>query len=113
MVPIANATVLVPELRGVLSGELRGCFLAFRSVPGVAQGQKVSDRHAHWRNLILVFADAEMGRILRRTGKDRFFQFGIDPVVSTNPRKVVGTRGGVKDQDLTPYLLEKRGGVVA
>jgi len=29
--------------------------------------------------------------------------------VSTKPPKVMGTRGGVKDEDLTQYLLEKRG----
>jgi len=58
--------------------------------------------------MTLVFADAEMGRILKRTGKDRFFQFGIDPVVSKKAPKVMGTRGGVKDEDLTPYLLERR-----
>jgi hypothetical protein len=82
--------------------------LLFGLYPVFVQSQKVSDRHAHWRNLILLFADAEMGRILKRTGKDRFFQFGIDPVVSTKPPKVMGTRGGVKDVDLTPYLLERR-----
>jgi len=82
-------------------------FLLFGLYPVFAQGQKVSDSHAHWRNLILVFADAEMGRILKHTGKDRFFQFGIDPVVSTKPPKVMGTRGGVKNEDLTQYLLER------
>jgi len=49
-----------------------------------------------------------MSRILKQTGDDRFFQFGIDPVVSRRLPKVRGTRGGVKDRDLTPYLLEKR-----
>lgn len=82
-------------------------FLLFGLYPVFAKGQKVSDRHAHWRNLILVFADAEMRRILKRTGKDRFFQFGIDPVFSKKQPKVIGTRGGV-DEDLTPYLLERR-----
>jgi len=38
MVEIANATILVPELRGNLPCELCGYFLAFRSVPGVRSG---------------------------------------------------------------------------
>jgi hypothetical protein len=88
-----------------------GCadvFFLFGLYPVFAQGRKVSDRHAHWRNLILVFSDEEMSRILRRTGKDQFFQFGIDPVVSHKPPKVLGTRGGVKGQDLTLHVLERR-----
>ena len=96
MVEIANATILVPELRGVLPCELCGFFLLFGLYPVFAQGQKMSDSHAHWRNLILVFADAEMGRILKHTGKDRFFQFGIDPVVSAKPPKVMGTAAVLK-----------------
>jgi hypothetical protein len=83
-------------------------FFLFGLYPVFAQGQKVSDRHAHWRNLILVFGDAEMNRILKQTGDDRFFQFGIDPAFSRKPPKVWGTRGGVKDQDLTSYVLERR-----
>ena len=40
MVEIANATILVPELRGVLPCELCEYFLAFWSVPGVRSGAK-------------------------------------------------------------------------
>ena len=83
-------------------------FFLFGLYPIFAQGQKVSDRQAHWRDLILVFSDAEMGRILRRTADDRFFQFGLDPVGPRRVPKVVGTRGGVRDRDLTPHLLDKR-----
>ena len=83
-------------------------FFLFGLYPVFAQGRKVSDRVAHWRNLILVFSDAEMGRILKRTGKDRFFQFGIDPVSPRSIPRVIGTRGGVRDRDLTPYMLYNR-----
>lgn len=83
-------------------------FFLFGLYPVFAQGRKVSDREAHWRNLILVFSDSEMGRILKKTGSDRFFQFGIDPVAPRSLPKVVGTRGGVRGRDLTPYLLDNR-----
>ncbi len=88
----------------------RSCdvFFLFGLYPVFTRGQKVSDRYAHWRNLILVFSDAEMRGILKRTGSDKFFQFGIDPVSSRKLPRVRGTRGGVKGQDLTSNLLEKR-----
>ncbi len=83
-------------------------FFLFGLYPVFREGRKVSDRNAHWRHLLLALGDAEMGAILKKTGKDRFFQFGIDPVVSRKLPTVMGTRGGVEGQDLTPYLVENR-----
>ena len=88
---------------------LADVFFLFGLYPTFSEGQKVSDRSAHWRHLILVFSDEEMGAILEGTADDRFFQFGIDPPRSKRPSRVIGTRGGVAGRDLGPYLLEKRG----
>jgi hypothetical protein len=85
-------------------------FILFGLYPVFEQGHTVSDRRAHWRNLVLIFEDGEMNRILKRTGDDRFFQFGIDPTIARKVSKVSGTRGGVKGRNLTSYLLEKRVG---
>jgi hypothetical protein len=82
-------------------------FFFFGLYPVFSPGKKVSDRLAHWQNLILVFSDVQMRNILNRSN-DRFFQFGIDPITFRNLPKVTGTRGGLKGRDLTPYLLVNR-----
>jgi hypothetical protein len=83
-------------------------FLLFGLYPVFAEGKKVTDRNVHWRHLVLALSDGDMGEVLHNTGKDRFFQFGIDPSPLKRINRVVGTRGGVAGRDLTPFLLENR-----
>jgi hypothetical protein len=82
-------------------------YFLFGLYPEFRKGVKVSDHYAHWRNLILVFSDEEMGQILKRT-RESFIYFRMNPVTFSRSRSVVGTRGFEEDRDLTPYLLEKR-----
>jgi hypothetical protein len=82
-------------------------YFLFALYPEFQKGVKVSDRYAHWRNLILVFSDEEMGQILKRT-HESFIYFRMNPVTFSTSPAVVGTRGFVKGHDLTPHLLEKR-----
>lgn len=83
-------------------------FFFFGLYPQFKKGKKVSDRHLHWQKLILVFSDAEIGKIIKRQGGDRFLQFGIDPVTPSEKLVVRGTRGGVMGETLTTHLLENR-----
>ena len=81
-------------------------YFPFGLYPEFRKGVKVSDRYAHWRNLILVFSDEEMGKILRGT-RESFIYFRMNPVTFSRSQAVVGTRGW-QGRDLTPYLLENR-----
>ena len=83
-------------------------FFLFAAYPVFEVGKKVSDPKSHWRNLILVFTDKEMGRILKSPHGDSFFQFGIDPSTSLAIPDVKGTRGGLKGRCLTSHVLEAR-----
>jgi hypothetical protein len=83
-------------------------FFLFAVYPAFEVGKKVSDPKAHWRNLILVFTDKEMRRVLESPDGDSFFQFGIDPSTSGDIPSVKGTRGGLKGRSLKSHVIEFR-----
>ncbi len=81
--------------------------------PGYSQKRRINQPTGIWKTVILVFEDAEIGRLLRRLktkgGKvDRFFAFGLDVPSRGGPERVYGTRGQIEHRNLSRHLLRNK-----